>query len=97
MDGHRLTASARYYGPVRLIDNQVALVQLAKVESWLPIDLSYTYTFDLGSREAMIGVGAQNVFGQLEPFYPAPSFQPFAPTLNDTRGRSIDARAGITF
>ncbi len=97
MDGHRITAQARYYGPIDLIDNQVALNRLAKIESWMPVDLSYTYTFDLGSREAMLGIGAQNVFGQLEPFYPAPSFQPFAPTLNDTRGRSVYARAGMTF
>ncbi|RYG98563.1 MAG: hypothetical protein EON57_12455 [Alphaproteobacteria bacterium] len=97
MDGHNLTAAVRYYGPIDLYDSQTTLVKLDTVDAWAPIDLSYSYTWDLGGRELQLGVGAQNVFGQEEPYLMYPSFQPFIPTLHDTRGRSVYAKASVTF
>jgi outer membrane receptor protein involved in Fe transport len=96
-EGHNFSAAMRYYGPADLYDNQTSLTKIADIDSWSPVDLSYTYTFDLGSREAQVGIGAQNVFGEYEPFFPFPAFQPFIPTLYDTRGRSVYAKASVTF
>jgi len=91
-DGHNATISVRYYAPLNF-----TLTPGVKIGSWAPVDVTYSYTFDVGSREITLGIGAQNVFNELEPQVPAPGFQPFLPTLHDTRGRSVFARASVEF
>lgn len=90
--GHLATIGVRYYAPITF-----TLSPDIKLDAWYPVDISYTYNFDVGEREFMVGVGAQNVFNDLEPYVPPPGFQPFIPSLYDTRGRSIYAKASVKF
>jgi len=96
-EGHNLSAAVRYYAPIDFSNDPATGTVLAEIDAWYPIDVSYTYTFNVGSREIQLGVGAQNVFAMEEPQVPAPGFQPFIPILHDTRGRSVYAKASITF
>lgn len=90
--GGTLNILGHYYAPI-----DFSLKPGTKIGSWFPIDINYTYNFDLAGTKAQLGVGAQNVFAAKEPYVPVPGFQPFLPSLYDTRGRSVYVKAGVTF
>lgn len=90
--GGTLNIIGHYYAPI-----DFTRTAGYKLGSWFPVDINYTHEFDIAGTRAMLGVGAQNVFGDQEPFVPVPGFQPFIPSLYDTRGTSIYVKAGVTF
>src|SRR5690606_36921111 len=81
---HMLTAQLRYYGSI-----EPTLDPTVSIGAYKPLDLTYAYTFDLGGTQSQISVGSVNVLGAKAPEVPFPGFQPFIPTLHDTRGRSV--------
>jgi iron complex outermembrane receptor protein len=87
---HSLTALLRYYHPLKF-----TLTPGSEIDSWTPIDLTYSYRFDgdflgnaLGSQLSAT-LGVINVLDEEIPHVPVPGFQPFIPSLYDARGRMV--------
>lgn len=85
---HSLSALLRYYHSLKF-----TLDPTVEIDSWTPVDLTYSYRFDgdfmanvLGSQMNLT-LGVNNVFDEEIPHIPFPGFQPFIPSLYDARGR----------
>lgn len=73
-----------------------------KVESWITVDLSYTYSvrpslLPIGADRLNLSVGVTNLFDADVPELPVPASQKFIGNLYDLRGRMVWAGVSAAF
>jgi len=91
MGNHKLALLGFYtssYETTRVVPDAVAANGFSQeIDSWMTLDLQYSYTFSLGNSEAIITLGGKNITDEDAPaVYDAANFS-YDPKHHDPRGQ----------